>query len=130
MTQLWLRQVTTEYAMHKPEGEIWPDTTVVDTDEAPVSLPENISIEPLGQVVIESTAIDGVEVRVPMKYRTDALMGLDGVEMGEIEKRRTHCPRCWEKFETWTYLGTEVAGHQAFCCPADRDSDDRFPRED
>ena len=140
--QLWLREIMTEYAMNKPEGEIWPDTTVIETKQVPDTYPDNVTTEQVDSgrgyqyrgswvVRIESKQMDGVAMRIDLgRSRTEALKRLDGVTTREIERHRTHCPHCWRKYESWGMLHADINGHMTFLCPADDDWDDRFPRED
>lgn len=133
MTQLWLREVGAEYAMHKPpKGEIWPDTRPVKFSLHPSKLPGGMSLCYSGphDVKWELERLDGAEIRMsvdghPKKY-------LDEVALiwKVHETHRTHCSRCWKKIEgsQW-FLGADIGGHQTFTCPANSEFDDRFPRD-
>lgn len=131
--QLWLKEVTTEYAMHKPdEEEIWPETTVAYTELWPCEIPANMSMSPDAfDLVWELQSLDGasMEMRMGGEHPRDYLERI-ALEWKEIATYRTHCPQCWEKMEgTQPFLGQDVEGHMAFHCPADLKYDDRFPRE-
>lgn len=111
--QLWLKEVTTEYAMNKPEGEIWPDTKLIKKRAWRVA-------------VFGENAYVKIEVaEEPGEFEFDD----SNVYTDYIETHRTHCPECWQKYEGSVYLGTEMGGHRAFHCAADYEYDDRFPRE-
>lgn len=113
MAQLWMRELVGEYAMNKPEGEIWPETTIT----ARKLMRTWIDCEN-GYIKV-SVNNEGEETE----------FSNDNIRNEYIERHRTHCPDCWKKYETWSHLNSEMAGHEAFHCRADDDLYPQFPRK-
>ena len=132
--QLWLKSIAgvSEYAMNKPEGEIWPDTQVTEINFYPYETPDNMVINPCAggqKITFLLQNLDGARMEMKLEGGTKQILDRIALTWRSIERHRTHCPECWQKIEGSVYLHTEVAGHEAFHCPADTDWDDRFPRE-
>lgn len=130
--QLWLKEVTYEYAMNKPpEGEIYPNTRAVEFNLHPDELPEGVN-----HTVPENTVTWNLEkgfgkMVVDVEGHSRRVLDRIALMWRVAEIHRTHCPKCWEKIRgSRFFLGTEVSEHISMFCPADRDWDDRFPREE
>lgn len=113
--RLWLKDITAEYAMTKPpEEEIWPNARETKKRAYQHTI---------------FTEFAAIQVDVDEEDYGEKEYDAENIETKYVRWSRTHCPRCWQKYEQCVYLGVEMGGHKSFHCPADNDWDDRFPRE-
>lgn len=132
--QLYLKEgVHREIAMNKPpDDEMWPKTRAVEFSLWPRTFPDGMEYpgdKNPSNVEWELQKLDGAEMHIDFGGSPKKVFDRVALIWSVHETHRTHCPRCGEKIKgsPW-FLSADFGGHEAFLCPADKDFDDRFPR--
>lgn len=131
--QLWLKGVVSEYAMNKPpEDEIWPEAKAVEFKLWPSMLPDEMELSLFDRCDVkwDLSRLEGATMRMNLEGHPRDYLDRVALIWSVQEIYRTHCPRCGEKIKgSAMVLSSNYGGHEGFSCPANREFDERYPRE-